>query len=227
MVWILSTCGRPHLCQKVIDGAEKHGFTGPGLISIDGDDSTYDLSHSDAWMIKRWGDHVGHNKQLNYMLEAYPDAKSYGILCDDQVPETAGWQHRLEEAAGDWYIASAEDRLSHGRKRNGSAWLGAAPCIGGELARLLGRFAPPETFQRGSDHFLAVIGDEFGLLRFCPDVVVHHLHWRNEGRKSDETDAIATRAQWRDLPKIMSWLEHRRYDDFVRCQSRLHQVLNA
>lgn len=201
-MWILPSRNRQEMCQATLDAAEATGFTGPGIVSLDGCD--YDLRLPEGWEVKRWSGHVGLAHQINWLLKKYPEAKCYGRLDDDMIPVTDGWQQRLEDAAGDWSIAYTRDEFVNGiKEKTGQPWMSGAMCIGGELARAVGYLSIPGTWHHSMDRVYSQIGERLGLLRYLDNVTVKHLHHRNRTRERDDTDL--DRQPQRDWPKITQW----------------------
>lgn len=227
MVWILPTRNRPTLCQRALDAAAAHGFTGPGVVSLDGCDYP-GLCLPPGWSLIRWSEPVGHVAQLQWLYQSYPEAARYGVLTDDQLAETDTFQQRLEAAAGDWCIASAEDGLLHGRNRLGRPWIAAAPCFGGELVRALGFLALPDGIHTTTDCVWVEVAGPLDLLRFCPNVRVRHLHWRNGTRPRDETDAIGRAAADGNDRRVMArWRESERDPAIARIRAAMARARAA
>ena len=201
-MWIMPTRNRQAMCQAALDAAERTGFRGPGIVSLDG--CEYDLRLPLGWEIKQWPGQVGLAHQINWFLKKYPDERCYGRLDDDMVPITEGWQQRLEDAAGDWNIAYTRDNFVNGvKKKTGQPWMSGAMCIGGELARTVGYLSIPGTWHHSMDRVYSQIGERLGLLRYLEDVTVEHLHHRTGARERDDTDL--ERQPQRDWGKITAW----------------------
>src|SRR5438128_757700 len=52
----------------------------------------------------------GNGPTYNEMLKRYPNEKCYGFLADDAVLDVQGMLSMLEDAAGDWNVAYANDK---------------------------------------------------------------------------------------------------------------------
>lgn len=217
-MWILPSRNRQTMCQTTLDVAESTGFTGPGIVSLDG--CRYDeLKLPPGWKIKNWGGHVGLAYQLNWLLKAHPEELCYGRIDDDMVPVTEGWQQRLEEAAGDWNIAYTRDGFVNGIKaKTGQPWMSGAMCIGGKLARKVGYLSIPGTWHHSMDRIYSMIGERLGLMRYLDDVMVEHRHPKIKARERDDTDL--DRQPARDWGKIEAWQGR----DFAAVCERVEQV---
>jgi hypothetical protein len=194
-IWLLSTRGRPHAAQEVLDACEATGMRSHGLVYVDETVEDYrELRLPPNWRLHaepEWGS-IG--ASMRYCLRQYPRASRYGWLADDTVPRTPGWDTTLEKAAGDWALAYADDRFI---ARMGDYWrdqlmtgteLSAGLCWGGDLVRTVGWWCPPWLTQAGIDTTWTALIHELGLGRFVDGVVVEHKQWRSGKRQRDTGD---------------------------------------
>jgi hypothetical protein len=117
----------------------------------------------------------------NEMFSLHPNEDWYGLLADDLRPKTEYWDQILISEAGRKYVAGANDltpkplNLCH-------------PVVGGDLVRKVGWFGFPYT-----THFcielpwkhLTMANKAF--LKYVPDVVVEHAHYRYGKTTFDST----------------------------------------
>ena len=136
-------------------------------------------------------------------FKTYPDLKWYGLLGDDVVAKTYGWDTQLIEAAGDWNMAYCHDGINNERHF-------AHGVIGGELMRCIGSF-----LVKGCSHFyidtaLFEIGKATGSLRYLPDVRLEHIHFTAFPEELDETYArVRARPEVsRDSIAFNNWLSY-------------------
>lgn len=193
-IWLLSTKGRPEMCQATIEACYETGMTSPGVVYVDEDDGSYDnLQVPDNWTVHREPEWLSLQGSLTWCFENYPDATQYGWLADDTRPRTDGWDKLLEAGAGDWLLVYAKDlwfsenpgeteQLITGHN------LSSGLCWGGELVRHVGWWALPGVRQAGIDMAWLDIVRPAGLFRYMPEVTVEHLNWRTKKRPWDETD---------------------------------------
>ena len=100
----------------------------------------------------------------------FPNEAFYGFLTDDQTPHTPHWWDKLSEAAEDRYIAMSTSPGS-------TAALSGVPCFGGGLVRAMGSLVPtPLMNHNGTDVVWRQIGDQFGLIKVLPDVLIYERH---------------------------------------------------
>jgi hypothetical protein len=204
-MWLLPSRGRPNLVRRLF--SEGH-FQTPGLLIIDDDDyKTYrGIELPDGWekiSIPR----VYLSPKLNAALTRKPLEPWYGILNDDHVPKTPGWDVKLVEALRNqpmvWPKDNYADRIS-------------TPVFDGDLVRSLGWIAPPELNHFYIDDAHEVIAEVLGCMRL-EEVTVSHEHV-NAGRMArDKTyeerpdvnrDAQAFQAWARDVwPQVRKRIE--------------------
>jgi hypothetical protein len=141
-------------------------------------------------------------------FQAAPDARHYGIIDDDYWPVTAGWHHRMIEAAGPTGIALANNRIN----------FPAPYCcrvMGGDLARAIGTLAPGGMRHNYLDDAWAQFGRDFGVLRPLEDVVVEHRHHLFD--PSVAKDETYTRGS-SDIDE-----DRRHYEEWLRSDERRQQ----
>src|SRR3954462_10169202 len=107
-IWLLSTRGRPKEAQQTIDACQAAGMTSRGVLYAD------ETPYPKLKLPKNWRYHHeptwgSLQASMQWCLNEYPDASSYGWLADDTRPRTQGWDRELEAAAGQWNLAYARD----------------------------------------------------------------------------------------------------------------------
>lgn len=174
-MWTIPSRERPHRLKQLIRVCQACGISTPARVMLDKDDpclSGYQaLTLPRAWTLEI-GPHAGLAEIYNRTLECCPDADWYGVLCDDAVPRTEGFDLRLAEAAG-------TDRMAV--PYVGSDTTGGAPhfVLGGSLVRSRGWLALPGLCRLYIDTVWLEIARSEGALAFLPDVVIEHHHFSN------------------------------------------------
>lgn len=90
-------------------------------------------------------------------------------LGDDHLPRTPGWDVALAEACGGHGYAYGDD-LAQGVNLP-TAWVQTASTV-----RALGWMMLPSCGHLYVDNAILELGRAAGILRYCPDVVVEHMH---------------------------------------------------
>lgn len=165
-MWILPTRGRPDLAQRVFSIAPPFA---PGVMAIDHDQvDAYSAVKLPPDWLRITLPRMYLAEKLNAVVDHFPSAPWYGIINDDMLPTTKGWDIDLPHAAGRWGIAWADDELNHR--------IGAA-AFGGDLIRALGWIAPPALKHFYIDDAHETIANDLGVGVPRMDIKVAHLHF--------------------------------------------------
>lgn len=177
-MFIMPTRGRPHLIPRFFSKAPP---THKGILAVDADDAA---NYEGIELPAGWGRFVSPrcfvSQKLNEVFAAFPSEPFYGVIMDDTIPETAGWDAMLVERAGPRGIAWSDDCLPGKRP--------SALVMGGELARALGWFSCPALKHFYTDNVWEKIAEDLGCVGRCEDIKVPHLH-HSAGAPYDKTYA--------------------------------------
>lgn len=92
-----------------------------------------------------------------------------GVLNDDQVARTPGWDKAIASSLATPGIAYGDDLFQHDR-------LVTCPFISGAIVRALGWYALPTLEHLFIDNAWHDLGQALGVLRYHPELVFEHLH---------------------------------------------------
>ncbi len=144
----------------------------PFWLRVDSDDTGYaGLRLPEHWALVS-GPRMGLAALYNEAFAACPDRSFYGVLADDIVPETPGWDSALIEAAGTDGLAFGDDGI------NGPAHA-THFVLGGDLVREFGWLALPGLSRIYIDTVWADIARARGVFRYLPNIKLTHLHFSN------------------------------------------------
>ena len=182
-MWILSSLSRPDRIREVVDCYQwDTGESRVVLALYAGDKRISEYLKAD-WP-SNWNIDVvpmlGNGPTYNEILERYPDEKCYGFLADDAILDHQGMLVTLEDQAGDWNVAYAND----GYHKDAICTM---PCMGGELVRAVGYLAPRNFVHMSIDCVWHVIGQKLGALRYQPHLTYTHKHPLFGRAKVDDT----------------------------------------
>lgn len=179
---IIPTRGRKENCERVLKSFEMNTDDADLVFVTDGDDQ-------DTYEGMDWGSALHAvldprdtlTGKLNQVADACKD--DYDALMftgDDHVFRTRHWDTimmtTLEEMGGTGIL------YPDGRRNNlPESWLMSA-----DIIRELGWFACPGQQHYHCDTIIAELGKRSGLLRYCPEAIVEHLHYSNGGALKDE-----------------------------------------
>lgn len=182
-MWVLPTYRRPGICQRALDSIIAVGCATPGIVLVDGDaDPAYDrLRLPENWCLYRRERNEGMLASLNHVFALYPDRPWYGLLNDDVIVHTPGWDTALVQAAGPRGLSSCDDGW-----RGGSHICGAA-VFGGDFLRALGWWSPKGLWHCYADNIWEIIGRDLGCWKYVPTVLVEHRHHLNGKAANDAT----------------------------------------
>lgn len=170
----LPSRGRPHNLRRFVAAYEATGATHPVWVRLDDDDPS--LTDYDAIALPHnWLKTVGprHPNRCNgavaEMFAVFPDEPVYGLMADDLIPRTQGWDRALIDAAG-------PDRLAYADDGKWGEKLSTHPVIGGDLARAIGWLVLPTLLHSFVDTVLFTVAMRVGRLSYLPDVKLEHMH---------------------------------------------------
>lgn len=141
----------------------------------------------------------GNGPTYNEILMRYPDEPCYGFLADDALPDVPGMLRMLEEGAGRWNVAYANDKF-HGGK------LPTMPCLGGDLVRAVGYLSPPTIIHWAIDNVWGLLGEALGVLRYFEHLTYTHRHPLLGTAPNDRTyqQALINSFGWESL--LRQWM---------------------
>lgn len=133
-----------------------------------------------------WTVYVDGNEWAGQAWQAFYESDTerdyYGFIGDDVVLRSDNAIGELVEEAKDIYLAYPNDCLQRHH-------LSTHPCVGGNLARLVGYLVPPGIVHHNMDNVWHTIALNTGLLRYRPDVIFEHVHFLREKSDIDPTYA--------------------------------------
>jgi len=203
-MWILASRGRPQNFQRFIDHWFLTKSSTPIYVRLDECDSTIE-EYKKINVPKEFNVIIGPRARLGAaMAELYqnfPNEPWYGLLADDLIPRSNGWDVAMVAAADSKYISQAND-LSPKPKNC------CHPCIGGDLVRAAGFFGFPHTIH----YCLEVVWKDLTkkerrFLKYLPDVVVENVHFDFAKAEFDKTYAEADAVKDSDHKIWDKWKE--------------------
>lgn len=173
-MWFFPSKGRPHLAKRLFEAAK---FSEPGILILNTDD---EIHYRDVKIPENWRRVVTKptflSDALNRALAHTPDEPWYGIVNDDHLPKTEGWERAVVDA-GKKGIAWPHDNYA---KRI------SCHVKSGELVRRLGWFVCPRMKHFWLDDADELIAAEVGGT-FLEHVMVSHEHVNAGRMKIDKT----------------------------------------
>lgn len=171
LMWVLSSLGRPDRIRKVVESYDWGSQSRVILALWAGDkrlQEYLDQKWPGGWQIKIVQPR-GNGPTYNEIFMMYPNESCYGFLADDAILDEQGMLRMLEDAAGGWNVAYANDK-HHG------ASIPTMPCLGGELVRAVGYLSPECLIHWAIDCAWGEIGKRLGALRYFEQLTYTHLN---------------------------------------------------
>jgi len=185
-MWLLPSRGRPGNLARFFNAYRQTGGSTPGMVIVDTDDY---LAHRPAyselalpmgWLLKITSG-VTQGEKIAEVWHQVKDCAWLGLIGDDCVPETMGWDRRLTEALDGTNFVSCDDGWQ-APKRVGNCWV-----MSGDLVRAVGWIFPPGLQHLYVDDVWEEIGHEAGCWRVLMDVKVAHRHVLKGEAAPDDT----------------------------------------
>lgn len=191
---LLPTRGRPQSLARFINAYRVTGASLPVQVVIDKDDYEHyaisGLVFPEHWPQPLINPEIRDlNAAFNLGFAAHPEAQFYGIMADDIVPESEGWDVRLLGACLEHHIAWGDDGIRQSNALTGPA-LCTHPFISGRLARAWGWLLSPYTNRHCQDLIWRDFAEALGVGQFLPEVHTRHYHWQTGQAAFDTTYAI-------------------------------------
>jgi hypothetical protein len=190
-MWLLPSKGRPANLKRFFEAYANTGGTTPGIVIIDQADAEL---HAEAygelaallplgwsWAVTAG---VSQGEKLAEIWQQMTSCAWLGLIGDDCVPETAGWDQKLVAALDGGNLVSCDDGWQ-APKRVGNCWI-----MDGPLVRAVGYIFPP-----GLNHlFVDDVWEELGRAANCwhvrMDVKVAHRHVLKGEAAADDTHRL-------------------------------------
>lgn len=169
-MWLLISYNRPLMAQRFMEAAVAMGMTTPGVLFVQGDAKGYDFPLPKGWRRAISKDNIGLIRGLNTCFVQMRDEKWYGLLADDLVPETDGWDQKLLDQLHPMGIVSCNDA---NRPFVGGRMCGST-ILDGDLVRTAGFVGPPCCWHSYTDDWWEMVGKTFPCWNRVETVVVRH-----------------------------------------------------
>ena len=174
-MWLLPSKGRPHPLARFFAACRITSASTEGVVIIDFADwsarrTDYEaLTPPPGWEI-RGTEAVTQGDKIREIWPEIEDRDWFGLIGDDNIPETPMWDRRLIERLNGWNIVSCNDGWQ-APNRLGNCWVMAGP-----LVRLVGGVFPSGLQHLFVDDVWELLGRETGCWECLMDVTVRHAH---------------------------------------------------
>ena len=189
-MWLLPSRRRVANLTRFFAAYKATGGTTPGMVLVDVTDYQDNLAAYDAMELPLgWSFYWTHGEtqgeKIAEIWDQVVDCSWLGLIGDDCVPETPGWDKRLIDKLDGANFVACDDGWQ-APKRVGNCW-----AISGPLVRAVGYIFPPGLQHLFVDDVWETIGREAGCWRCLYGVMVRHQHVMKGEAPADDTHRAA------------------------------------
>jgi len=187
---IVPTRGRPHNIRRLMEAWRLTDATADLMVCVDLDDPEIeeykrvvaDPSLCTAQITLHSGPRLRLGPTLNhYAGGAAKHWRYLGFMGDDHVPVTALWDQEMTKQL---------DRLGTGIAYGNDLFQGenlpTAVFLTSDIVRTLGYMCPPNLVHMYLDNTWKAWGQALGRLRYCPEIIIEHLHPQAGGKAAED-----------------------------------------
>lgn len=185
-MWLLPSRARPENLRRFFEAFRATGGSTPGMVLVDELDAAQHRDAYDAlelplgWTL-RLTEHPTQGAKIREIWDEVKDCAWLGLIGDDNIPITPGWDRRLIEKLNGWNLVSCNDMWLAPR-RVGNCWI-----MSGQLVRAVGYIFPPGMEHLFVDDVWEAIGNAGACWRCEMDVFVKHAHVMKGDAPVDQT----------------------------------------
>lgn len=212
-LWILPTHRRPDNLKRFLKAAREIGTSTPGLIVVNAGEYETSRAEYDAlqlFILPNWRIvPVEANSYGDAIRAVWPKVKDLdwvGLVSDDLVPCTPGWDVKLISCLQGWNVVSSNDGWQAQTGDIGRDRIHGAMCFSGDLLRAIGWMMAPKIRHIFHDDMLETLGRETACWQVKIDILVKHLHEALQGVRGPTMDPQSS--LWKhDEAVFKEWLE--------------------
>jgi hypothetical protein len=201
---MVPTRGRRAQCERLLESFTATAGPDTDLLFItDPDDPSYegmDWGRASSAVLDPRDYLTGKlNKTAMAMTDAYPVLAWFG---DDCVFETPGWDKlmlaTLDDLGGSGWVYPDDKRRSDVPEH----WM-----VSSDIVQAIGWFANPMLGHYYLDNSVAELGKRAGLIRWCPEAVVEHLHYSvaKDAQRDEVYQSTEEKFGASDLAAFQAW----------------------
>jgi hypothetical protein len=167
------------------------------------DDDQYDLYPKFNDVVYDINPNVELGPKLNIISAKYcNDYKYVGFLGDDHLVKTYAWDQKLMDS-----IAGIKNGMAYGNDLLQGQALPTAIIMDSNIIKTLGYMSPPGLEHLYIDNFWLNLGQRLGTIKYCPDVIIEHMHYSTGKAEIDELYVASTNLNDYDFAAYQSYLQ--------------------
>lgn len=213
-VWLLPTRKRIAHVRRFLSAAREMGTSTGGWIIVNEDE--LETSRADYEALKPYAPSpkwqiVGvkadsYGAAIRAVWPKIKDMQWVGLVADDLVPCSSGWDMSLINSLQGWNMVSSNDGWQAQTADIHKSRMHGATVFSGDLLREIGWLFPPKLKHIFHDDMLEGVGRETNCWQIRVDVLVKHLHEALEGIRGPTMDP--TSLLWQhDEGVYKEWVE--------------------
>lgn len=215
-LWVLPTRNRPENLKRFLKAAKEIGTSTPGLILVNQDEWEARKADYDAlqiYLLPNWRflpvQAESYGGSIRAVWDRVRDLRWVGLVSDDLVPCTPGWDVKLVSYIQGWNVVSSNDGWQAQTGDIQKDRVHGAICFSGDLLRAIGWMFPPGLKHIFHDDMIEALGRETACWQVKPDILVKHLHEALQGIRGPTMDPNSD--LWKhDEALFRKWLEDER-----------------
>lgn len=204
-LWLLPTAHRVEQLRSLCQAMITMGVSTPGRILVQEDEyEELEELYTSIELPPKWyfisTTHSGLAAKCEEIFEtnSLDDLDWVGIIADDNIPETVGWDTLLGAQANGYNIVASNDGWQAPTRLHGAVVFSIP------LLRAVGYLSPPGLTHLYFDDVWETIGRETGMITWAMDVMVRHNHVSITGQ-SDRTSAAVMSYREADEKAFSNW----------------------
>lgn len=229
-VWLLPTKGRIDNLKRFLSASREMGSATSGLILVNEDEleanrglyeAVKPYAPSPKWQI------IGvkadsYGAAIRAVWPRIKDMQWVGLVSDDLVPCSSGWDTGLVSSLQGWNMVSSNDGWQAQSADINRSRMHGATVFSGDLLREIGWLFPLGLKHIFHDDIFETIGRETNCWQIRPDILVKHLHEALEGVRGPTMDP--TSLLWQhDQAVYKEWVEQEKDATVERVRSLMRR----
>jgi len=202
-MFIIPTYKRPERLKNLVSIYKNTKAVEPVYVLIQGNAEMYEgIEFPSTWTIEVLEKNLGLVAGLNYVYSNHPNESYYGIICDDQEPQSDYWDVNLVNAVKPLGMVTSKDTL------NKDAWrMSGITLYDGDLIRLTRFILPPCTWHICGDDWWELVSRQCNNWTVVSEVQSTHMTPETTGIEPDETYKTSYNNFDGQVAQYKHWLE--------------------
>ncbi len=208
-MWLIPSLNRPHLLKNFFDGYKKTEGSTPGMVLVDKTDPKKDdylkLEYPKGWTLVLTNG-VTMGDKVREVWHQIKDLDWVGLLNDDHIPRTQGWDKKVLSLLTGSNIIGTNDGPTPDKPWKAPGKLCGATCWSGKVLRTVGYMFPEGLHHLFIDDVWEFLGGRAQNIQIMMDVCVEHNHAYIHKAEDDTHKQVNSQESWkRDHEAYQAW----------------------